>query len=105
MRLWTVHPRYLDTRGLVALWRNAYLLAGPEEAARRGHAFDRSKIRRCDCEPILVTRGQLDYEWQRLLAKQRLRDPAFYRANMQVRPRAHPLFRITSGPIASWERS
>jgi hypothetical protein len=65
----------------------------------------RSKIRRCDCEPILVTRGQLDYEWQRLLAKQRLRDPAFYRANMQVRPRAHPLFRITSGPIASWERS
>ena len=25
MRLWTVHPQYLDTRGLVALWREALL--------------------------------------------------------------------------------
>jgi hypothetical protein len=25
MRLWTVHPRYLDTKGLVAAWREALL--------------------------------------------------------------------------------
>jgi hypothetical protein len=25
MRLWTLHPRYLDSRGLVALWREALL--------------------------------------------------------------------------------
>ena len=25
MRLWTVHPRYLDARGLVALWREGLL--------------------------------------------------------------------------------
>jgi hypothetical protein len=25
VRLWTVHPRYLDARGLVALWREALL--------------------------------------------------------------------------------
>ena len=25
MRLWTLHPRYLDPRGLVALWREALL--------------------------------------------------------------------------------
>jgi hypothetical protein len=25
MRLWTVHPRYLDTRGLLALWREGLL--------------------------------------------------------------------------------
>ena len=25
MRLWTLHPRYLDTRGLVAAWREALL--------------------------------------------------------------------------------
>lgn len=25
MRLWTVHPKYLDARGLVALWREALL--------------------------------------------------------------------------------
>jgi len=25
VRLWTVHPRYLDASGLVALWREALL--------------------------------------------------------------------------------
>ena len=25
MRLWTLHPRYLDAQGLVALWREALL--------------------------------------------------------------------------------
>jgi hypothetical protein len=25
MRLWTLHPKYLDTRGLVALWREGLL--------------------------------------------------------------------------------
>ena len=25
MRLWTIHPEYLDTRGLVALWRESLL--------------------------------------------------------------------------------
>jgi len=25
MRIWTLHPRYLDTRGLVALWREGLL--------------------------------------------------------------------------------
>ena len=25
MRLWTLHPQYLDPRGLVALWREALL--------------------------------------------------------------------------------
>jgi hypothetical protein len=25
MRLWTIHPKYLDARGLVALWREALL--------------------------------------------------------------------------------
>ncbi|RPI30202.1 MAG: DNA lyase, partial [Hyphomicrobiaceae bacterium] len=23
MRLWTIHPRYLDSQGLVALWRES----------------------------------------------------------------------------------
>ena len=25
MRLWSLHPKYLDTKGLVALWREALL--------------------------------------------------------------------------------
>jgi Pyrimidine dimer DNA glycosylase len=140
LRLWTLHPRYLDSRGLVALWReallaqavlrgrtqgyrrhpqlarfrgcdspraaiNAYLLAVHDEAARRGYLFDRSKIRRCECEPIVVTRGQLLYEWNRLLTKLRERDPALYRAHRPIsHPLAHPLFRVTAGPVAGWEK-
>lgn len=33
MRLWTLHPRYLDARGLAALWREALLA----QAVLRGH--------------------------------------------------------------------
>jgi len=25
MRIWSLHPKYLDTKGLVALWRDALL--------------------------------------------------------------------------------
>jgi len=39
MRLWTVHPRYLDAKGLVAAWREALLaqkvLAGDTRGYRR----------------------------------------------------------------------
>lgn len=35
MRLWSSHPKYLDAKGIVALWR---------EAERRGYSFDRTKI-------------------------------------------------------------
>lgn len=39
MRLWTLHPRYLDSQGLVALWREALLaqkvLAGGTRGYRR----------------------------------------------------------------------
>ena len=36
MRLWTLHPRYLDSQGLVALWREALLA----RAVLRGNAED-----------------------------------------------------------------
>lgn len=56
MRLWTIHPQYLDTQGLVALWREALLaravLRGQTRGYRRhpqldrfrAHAFPRSAI-------------------------------------------------------------
>lgn len=56
MRLWTIHPRYLDAQGLVALWREALLaravLRGqtrgyrhhPQLARFRAHPFPRYAI-------------------------------------------------------------
>jgi hypothetical protein len=141
MRLWSVHPRYLDPQGLVALWREALLAravlrgatkgyrhhpqlarfqshASPRraisaylggvhaEASSRGYSFDRAKVgaaRRI--EPIAVTRGQLDYEWEHLLRKLSLRSPAHYRRWRSLRaPECHPVLRCRAGGIEAWER-
>lgn len=37
MRLWTLHPRYLDTKGLVAAWREALLAQKVLAGATRGY--------------------------------------------------------------------
>ena len=141
MRLWSLHPCYLDPQGLVALWReallaravlrgltvgyrrhpqlarflahqypcaaiSAYLGAIHEEATLRGYSFDRSKIGRLrNVEPIRVTRGQLEFEWQHLLAKVAKRNPADYRELRLIRaPRCHPLVRLRAGDVEAWER-
>lgn len=50
MRLWSLHPRYLDRKGHPAAWREGLLaqavLSGQTrgEAARRGCRFDAAKI-------------------------------------------------------------
>jgi len=45
MRLWSIHPRYLDAKGLVALWREALLaqavLAGKTRGYRSHPQLDR----------------------------------------------------------------
>ena len=37
MRLWTIHPRYLDPQGLVALWREALLARAVLRGETRGY--------------------------------------------------------------------
>jgi hypothetical protein len=37
MRLWTVHPRYLDTKGLLALWREGLLAQAVLRNATSGY--------------------------------------------------------------------
>lgn len=142
MRLWSLHPRYLDPPGLVALWReallakavlggrtkgyrhhpqlqrfnahaqprsaiNAYLAAVHEEASARGYRFDRSKVgpvRRI--EPIAVTSGQLEREWEHLRNKLAVRNPELLQRWADVRrPDCHPLFHPVPGPVATWEKA
>ena len=38
MRLWSLHPRYLDSRGLVALWREGLLAQAVLRGRTRGYA-------------------------------------------------------------------
>ena len=37
MRLWSIHPKYLDAKGLVALWREALLAKKVLEGRTRGY--------------------------------------------------------------------
>ena len=37
MRLWSLHPRYLDPKGLVALWREALLAQAVLRGATKGY--------------------------------------------------------------------
>ena len=50
MRLWSLHPRYLDSQGLVALWREALLaravLRGSTKGYRHHPQLDRFKSHR-----------------------------------------------------------
>ena len=141
MRIWSLHPQYLDARGLVALWREAllaqavlrgatrgytrhpqldrfretqtslgciadYLRAVSEEAKARGYRFDAGRISRSrGARRLLVTTGQLEFEWAHLLEKLRKRAPVDYqRVRTIAVPDPHPLFRVVAGPIAEWER-
>lgn len=141
MRLWSLHPKYLDPQGLVALWREAllakavlrgetrgyrnhpqlerfknhatplaamslYLQAVHAEAVTRGYAFDESKIP-VTTEPaiLVVTSGQLAYEWTHLMKKLKARNPVLYQKWQEtITPEPHPLFEIRAGQVAPWER-
>jgi hypothetical protein len=37
LRLWTLHPKYLDAQGLVALWREGLLARGVLRGATKGY--------------------------------------------------------------------
>src|SRR5579859_2065269 len=37
MRLWTIHPRYLDAKGLVALWREGLLAQKVLQGLTKGY--------------------------------------------------------------------
>ena len=142
MRLWSIHPKDLDLRGLVALWREAllaqavlrgqtrgyrnhpqldrfrkapapldaialYLEGVFAEAVARGYSFDRGRIGPAR-QPVelVVTRGQMDHEWARFLAKLRGRQPELHGQWKGVQtPDPHPLFQVREGAIEPWERN
>ncbi len=51
MRLWSLHPNYLDTAGLLALWREALLAQAVLRGRTRGyrHHPQLARFRECRC--------------------------------------------------------
>ena len=55
MRLWSVHPKYLDSKGLVALWREGLLAKKVLENNTRGYRNHPQLVRFKNCaNPILA---------------------------------------------------
>jgi hypothetical protein len=53
MRLWTVHPRYLDAKGLVAAWREALLAQKVLAGATKGYCHHPQLVRfQAQTEPL-----------------------------------------------------
>jgi len=109
-RGYTNHPQLARFRALAEPGAGiaAYLLAIHQEATSRGYAFDASRI--VDAAPLTVriceTRGQLLYEWSHLAHKLQSRNPKWYALHHRGHePTAHPIFRIVSGGVRSWERT
>jgi hypothetical protein len=140
MRLWSIHPEYLDAKGLVALWREgllaqkvllgetrgyknhsqlirfkecnnsvgaiaSYLRCVHEEAEKRGYKFDRAKIanKRITAK-LFVNSGQIDYEFEHLLNKLKMRDHSLYAKLKNIKKiKLHPIFKKRKGNIEDWE--
>jgi len=141
MRLWSIHPKYLDPIGLVALWReallakhvlegkskgynkhpqldrfkqterpldgiNQYLAVVFQNALDRGYHFNQDKIN-WKFEPVkmTVTKGQLEFERNHLLAKLKVRDNRKYEELRDCKTfDANPIFDRIDGDIESWEK-
>lgn len=85
---------------------NFYLGVVHDEATQRGYAFNHSKVGAVEAVGFIpVSTGQLAYEWQHLQGKLAVRNPAVLAQwNDVLEPACHPLFQLSSGPVASWER-
>lgn len=85
---------------------NFYLGAVHDEATQRGYSFGLSKVGSVrEVVLIPVSSGQLAYEWQHLQGKLAVRNPDVLAQWSAVsEPLCHPLFQLSSGPVASWER-
>lgn len=54
MRLWSIHPRYLDSKGLVALWREALLAQAVLKGETRGYRHHPQLARFKECRSPLA---------------------------------------------------
>ncbi|HOX42423.1 MAG TPA: pyrimidine dimer DNA glycosylase/endonuclease V [Myxococcota bacterium] len=97
MRLWSLHPRHLDARGLVALWREGLLaravLAGRTRGYRHHPQLERFRARR---DPIAA----LDCYLSRVLDEARARGYRFDGAKIRPRRCRHRALTVAAGQLA-----
>ena len=58
MRLWTIHPKYLDQKGLVAVWREGLLAKKVLEGKTKGYKNHPQLKRFLECDDPLIAINQ-----------------------------------------------
>lgn len=53
MRLWSIHPKYLDTKGLLAVWREGLLAKKVLEGKTKGYKYHPQLIRFRNCKNLI----------------------------------------------------
>jgi hypothetical protein len=100
LRLWSLHPRYLDPQGLVALWREALLARAVIRGETRGYRHHPQLTRFRD-HP--TPRSAISVYLAGIHAEATLRGYAFDRTKIG-HVRAVPSMSVTAGQIAcEWE--
>jgi Pyrimidine dimer DNA glycosylase len=65
MRLWSLHPKYLDSKGLVALWREGLLALAVLEGKTKGYVHHPQLERfRGQKEPVEVMKAYLRHIYE-----------------------------------------
>jgi hypothetical protein len=96
VRLWTLHPRYLDPQGLVALWREALLAQRVLDGGTRGYRNHPQLLRfRLAEEPLVAIGSYLRGVFEE--AKQR---GYAFNAGLILTERRHRTVAATAGQLA-----
>ncbi len=95
MRLWSLHPSYLDTQGLVACWREGLLARAVLQGKTKGYRHHPQLLRfSSQPEPIAA----LDQYLSAILEQAILRGFAFDSARIAV-PSVHASIPVTDGQL------
>ncbi|MBE0636454.1 DNA lyase [Candidatus Bipolaricaulota bacterium] len=96
MRLWTVHPKYLDAKGLVALWREGLLAKAVLEGRTQGYRNHPQLVRfRGHKQPATVLCEYL----RGVLAESQTRGYRFDGTKLPTRPHAVEPIEETRGQL------
>ncbi len=96
MRLWSLHPSYLDAKGLVALWREGLLAMAVLRGRTRGYTHHPQLTRfRAAPDPVAAIRSYLWHVYEEAVA----RGYRFDRRKLGA-VRARPRLKVTRGQLA-----
>lgn len=85
MRLWSLHPQYLDAKGLVALWREALLARAVLRGETRGYQHHPQLARfRAHPQPVLALNSYLSHVFNEAKSRGYAFDAGKLDANRQV---------------------